>query len=338
VTIINDENIIDKILTCLRQDPSNPVLMNRLAIAYFENYQYDEALEQFKKAVDTRRTVQALNNLAWFYLYEGEKDLDGHWVKAVDKATPLLEEAVHDVPRSDFPYSLLGEAYLRQHQYDKAVSVLTTSLQINESLRALNNIGVALFHQGDYKTAADFFHRAVSLGSEPAQVNLVMSLTKVLDNEAASKMIKQLARTTVDTDYGGPLEVAQLFFAINDFENAVEYYKIAFETYSKEFDWVTEYIFALIQLHREDEACAVFNTFVNEKSEWIEEARKETDWDSEEDKQYYIEAESTEITLLTERVNAIQSGFVPTVFFEPWLEHGCYLFGCARCGYKEYEE
>lgn len=335
---INNETAIQKLNHEVGQEPTNTSLINRLAIAYLENNQYELALEQFQEAVRIKPTVQALNNLAWMYANEGEPNPDGSWTERPDKAIPLLEQAVHRDPQSDFPYSLLGEMYWRFTQYDSAIRVLKQSIQIRESMRALNNMGVALYHQGSYHTAADFFLRATNLDSEVASWNRMMSLVQAKEYDTAQEEMKSWSTVVMadpTIDYGGPLLLAQLFMALRDFKRAVEHYKLAFGTSWIDHEWVSEYLYALHQLGRQDEINSVFQTFVDEINERIEQA-EDDQWESKDEKQEYLREQENEIIELIRCKDELQSSFVPQIKFEPILEYGCYLFGCSRHGHEEY--
>lgn len=78
---------------------------NQKALELFEQNEYEKALELFRHAAKESRNIQSLNNLAWMYSYEVEDD---------NKALVLVKEVIQMQPLSYFPYSLLGEIYLRQ--------------------------------------------------------------------------------------------------------------------------------------------------------------------------------------------------------------------------------
>jgi tetratricopeptide (TPR) repeat protein len=338
---ISDEQLIGRVQNEFEKDSTNTILMNRLAIAYLETNQYEEALAQFENAVHTRRTIQALNNCAWFYMHEGEPTTDGSWMERVDKAIVLLEEAVKQNPTSDFPYRLLGEAYLREKRYEQALQALNQAVKIDDTSVGLNNLGVALYFHGDFKQASEFFRRAANLGSEPAKANLIMALLQVPNPEAArheSQVLAEIAIADPHVDYYGPLEVAQFFYALKDFQNAVHLYQAALPVYWKDPTWFAEYIYSLTVLNRNSEAEALVKDFIDEKTKHIVEIEKDPDWDNEEDRQDNIHSLQQDINQLQESVDAIRNGWAPSVTFEPCAEYGCYLFGCTRHGHDEYHE
>lgn len=122
--------------------------INQKAIELLEENKYDESLKIFQEAVIISRDVQSLTNLAWIYCYE-----EDDYTKALD----LLEEAINMNPSSRFPYSLLGEVYLRKEKWKQAKDILIKSISIHTSKTAYNNLAVANYHLGNLEDAAKYF-------------------------------------------------------------------------------------------------------------------------------------------------------------------------------------
>ncbi|PEY19138.1 hypothetical protein CN340_26470 [Bacillus anthracis] len=93
---------------------------NEKAIEMFEQNKYEEAMELFQQAVHKSRGVQFLNNLAWMYFYEEEND---------DKALELIREVVKLNPSSYFPYSILGDIYMKQEKWTEANNDYKTMIE-----------------------------------------------------------------------------------------------------------------------------------------------------------------------------------------------------------------
>lgn len=94
--------------------------INEKAIEMFEQNKYEEAMELFQQAVHKSRGVQFLNNLAWMYFYEEEND---------DKALELIREVVKLNPSSYFPYSILGDIYMKQEKWTEANNDYKTMIE-----------------------------------------------------------------------------------------------------------------------------------------------------------------------------------------------------------------
>ncbi|MGF9858466.1 hypothetical protein ACU3L3_12145 [Priestia endophytica] len=68
---------------------------NERALQLLEQNRYEESLDQFQKAVQQKRTVQSLTNLAWMYCNEMEED---------EKSVSFITRS-HQ-PKPDFSFSV----------------------------------------------------------------------------------------------------------------------------------------------------------------------------------------------------------------------------------------
>jgi Tfp pilus assembly protein PilF len=300
---------------------------NQKAIDLLEQNKYDEALKLFEKAVEESRGVQSLTNLAWMYSNEEEDD---------NKSLVLIEEAVTMNPTSYFPYSLLGEIYMRKKEWKKATDALMNSIKLYPSHEAYNNLGVAYYHLGNIEEAAKYFLQVAS-NSDFAMYSHIKCLI-VLEKTAEAKE-KLNAFSEKDEEFVGEIEVADLYVELDCFKYAIDWFEKGWETYWKEPYWIRRYIYSLLKTNNSSRAHEVLNEAIKQKANEINEIKKEecdenwTEIDKEEDIKHLLKEKQGYENQLIDR---IQSGHIPKMEFDPSMLRACYLFGCKRHNHQEY--
>jgi len=135
-----------------------------LAIEYFQQAyahqmqgELDEAVDLYKKSIETLPTAEAHTFLGWTYSFMGKledaiaechraieidpdfgnpyNDIGAYLIEQghLDEAVPWLEKAIH-APRYEsycFPHYNLGRIYQHKHQWLKAVECYRAALQHN---------------------------------------------------------------------------------------------------------------------------------------------------------------------------------------------------------------
>ena len=112
----------------VKQIPDEAYRLTNDGKRYFDNGQYDKAIELLTKAVQIApRYADAYNNLATAYIGNGEYN------KAISFAKKEAEV-----------YSVLGNAYLKKDMLDEAIAAYKKALELNPSLQgARNNLRTA---------------------------------------------------------------------------------------------------------------------------------------------------------------------------------------------------
>jgi tetratricopeptide (TPR) repeat protein len=302
--------------------------INQEAIRLLEENDYEESFRLFKKAVEESRSVQSLNNLAWIYCYEEYED---------DKAIPLLMEALSLNPSSYFPYNLMGEIYLRKEKWSNAKDVLQKSINIQPSINAYYNLAVAHFNTGDLNEAAKYF-RLASGNSDDSMYSYVYCLTKLGETKQAKELLDKFCFD--DDEFVGEVFVAELYLDLGLFYEAVGWFEKAWKIYWKTPDWISRYIFSLIQLDKIDYAKEKLQAAIQEK---VEEIREENEEECDEhwtglEKQEHIKKLNYEKIEYEQVIPKILNGFIPDMDLDTSIKTGCYLFGCNRHNYPEYNE
>lgn len=311
-----------------KREGANPLSTNQKAIECLENNDYDAALLLFKEALNESRDVQSLTNLAWIYYHE-EGD--------IETAIHLAQEAVDLNPTSHFPYSLLGEMLVQTERWEEASNVLLNAIAAQPSKEDYNNLAIAKYHLGEWNEASALFLKSAE-PSDYAMYSHIHCLIKMgRTNEAKHKLD---AFSESDEDFVGEVHVAELYFELNCFSEAVHWFEKSWNTYYKTPDWVCRYIYALVQIHAMDRAIEIAEESIRLKQDDIEEEQAEEcdeNW-TESEKTAHLNQLENEKREYKHIIETISTGYVPPFKFTTSISSRCYLFGCSRHHYPEYRD
>lgn len=302
--------------------------INQMALELFEKNEYIEALNLFHQAVEESRSIQSLTNLAWIYCYEENDD---------EKAIPLLEEVISMNPSSYLPYNLLGEIYTRLEQWQYAADILIKSISIHPSDEAYNNLGVAKYHLGHIQEASDYFLKA-SKPSDYAMYSHIRCLVELGQPAEAQKLLDLFLGD--DDDFVGEVQVAELYMEMGFPELAIKWFERGWDSYWKQPNWVSQFVYCLIQTDRRIRAEELIQETILERTDLLDEIRQEVcdeNW-TESDKEERIKELLQEINEFQHTIHQILAGNIPLIKFDTSLRTRCYLFGCTRHGNPEYKD
>lgn len=299
---------------------------NTKALMLFEQNEYDAAFTLLKKLAEEHRNVQSLNNLAWMYLYE-EEDLI--------LAKALLEEVLTFIPKSYFPYNMLGEIALAEGNLKLAESYLTQSLQIEHSEEATHNLGIVYFNQGRFMEAANCF-ATISKGFDLSKLYEIFTLIKCGQKQKAKEILA--CWSPEDGDYVRATEIADFYIEINEYALAKKWFAFDWsDGYNPLYD-ATRFAYTLMQLGEEALCQQIIDDALTLKDQEIIYAKEEAcdeHW-IELDKQEWVAKLQAEKVMLQQLVEQIKQGYVPPFEFDLYATSSCYLFGCQRHGHAEY--
>ncbi len=294
----------------------------------FEQNKYEEAMELFQQAVHESRGVQSLNNLAWMYFYEEEND---------DKALELIKEVVKLNPASYFPYSILGEIYMKQKKWAEAKEALKKSLSIQPSNEAYYNVAVAHYNLGELEKASGFFLR-VAGDSDYIMYNYVKCLIDLGRMKEAKEKLDTFSRKA--DDFVGEINVADLYIELNCYKEAIECFEKGYKEDWKSPNWIGRFVYALYKSNNFSRINEVIRESIEAKKVEIEDVKNEEveeNW-TENDKKELIEEYTEEKNCYKKMIERIKSVYVPELEFETDYIGACYLFGCKRHNHLEYEK
>lgn len=302
--------------------------INQKALELFEQNEYEKALELFRHAAKESRNIQSLNNLAWMYSYEVEDD---------NKALVLVKEVIQMQPLSYFPYSLLGEIYLRQKKWKLSSDALSKSISIQPSKEAYQNLAVAKYYLEELEEASVNFLRAAG-NSDVVMFYYVKCLIELEKKSEAKEKLDAFYEEA--DDFIGEVAVADLYVELGCFNEAIQWFEKGWKEYWKTPDWISRFVYALFQTKDITRINEVIEESILQKDEEIKSAHEEEcdeNW-TESDKEEHINQLLEEKNEYEYMVDRISSGHIPLIEFEPEITGACYLFGCKRHNHPDYQE
>jgi len=164
----------------------NPVLLNKMGIAYHQMLQLDSALKCYQQAVRLKKDyLEAINNIGTVYYARKDFRRSITYYRRALKLAP--QEA-----RSGSIYSNLGTAYFSRKQYKEAATAFQTALTLDPDVfEHRNNYGVML-QERSVEERAKYHYYVAKLYAKTGRNELALQyLRKAL--EEGLKERKQLA-------------------------------------------------------------------------------------------------------------------------------------------------
>jgi tetratricopeptide (TPR) repeat protein len=133
----------------------DPVLMNKIGIAYHQMMQLDNARKSYEQALKLKPTyVEAMNNLGTIYYTKKS------YRRAISWYTKALKAAPED-GKSASIYMNMGTAYFARKQYEKATEAYQTAMKIDPDVfERHGNVGVILEERSVEEKAKYHFYLA----------------------------------------------------------------------------------------------------------------------------------------------------------------------------------
>lgn len=133
----------------------DPVLLNKIGIAYHQMMQLDNARKSYEKALKVKPDyVEVMNNLGTiYYTRKSYRRAIGWYNRALKQAG--------DEPKSASIYMNLGTAYFARKQYEKATDAYQTAMKIDPDVfERHGNVGVILEERSVEEKAKYHFYLA----------------------------------------------------------------------------------------------------------------------------------------------------------------------------------
>ena len=172
----------------LKNHPRVHLVYNSRGQYYYENRQYDQALEDFNRAVEIDPTYAK----AW-YNRGNVFDETGVFDRAIDDFTRAIELE----PHYTMAYNNRGLTYRHMGNYEKAIADFTTALDLDPNYaKAYNNRGMVLAQVGEHPRAIADFTRAIRIDPkyQAAYFNRAVSYYQTGDYERSWADVAVLQR------------------------------------------------------------------------------------------------------------------------------------------------
>lgn len=296
-TLLDYKNYLEKLV---KTDKSNSKAVNQLAIVYTELYEpYSKALEllecmlnDYEDDLTKKEKVELYTNLAMLYDYDIEQ-------KQPEQALLLLEEVVGLKPKIANPYNALGVIYAEQEQYEKALGLFKTAIDLDEAVLYKYNYAVCLCRKERFDKAITVL-KSISadwrLEEDAFQAYYLLGYCYAVlkDYERARDIADDMSTSGISHSSITAAEIAGLYYMCGEYKKHNNF----FDKYKKDYyisvDWLACYFYSLCQLNQ-DVKDLLFE-FIEQKQNRIEEL-EQADFSQigEDVKREYIEAIDKEI-------------------------------------------
>jgi tetratricopeptide (TPR) repeat protein len=175
--------LFDELLNDMGSTPELHVLLGR---AYRETGYLDDALREFKKAIDLDPHYPRVHYyLALAYLAQGEKE-------RFPTARPLFEQELAINPKEFFSTFFLGVIYLENRDFPKAEEYLKRAAQLQpENPDPLLYLGQAYFESDQPELAIESLKKSIALTADPSRNHYQVSKAHTMIGQVLLKMGKQ---------------------------------------------------------------------------------------------------------------------------------------------------
>ncbi|MBD3426988.1 MAG: tetratricopeptide repeat protein [Candidatus Omnitrophica bacterium] len=150
----------------LKYHPKNARLYLNLGNTYYEKGQIENAIEQYRKAIDINKNYAvAFGNIGSAYLHK----------KQPDKAEEYLEKAIGLKYNYPIAHYNLGIVYFQRRKYGEALKELKVATeQLPQLYQAWNMIGRVYIRMGNKEGAIDAFQRSLAIMPKQPSIERVL--------------------------------------------------------------------------------------------------------------------------------------------------------------------
>jgi len=179
--------------------PKDPILLNKIGIAYHQMMQLDNARKSYEQALKLKPDyVEALNNLGTVYYAKKSYRRAISWYNRALKLAPM--EA-----KSSSIYMNLGTAYFARKRYEDATTAYQTALKLDpEVFERHGNFGVLLEERSVEERAKYHFYLA-KLYAKDGRAELAMQYLRKCLEEG----FKERKKLETDSDFAALRELPE---------------------------------------------------------------------------------------------------------------------------------
>lgn len=253
-----------------------------------------------------------------------------------EKAVQLLSEAIRCNSHFASTYYAYGKYFFSKNNFKKASTLFRKAFEISPKKSYKYCESVCLLAAAHQKEGISELKSIYTYPFEDEEIDARIALT--LGRELAlsgykddAKKIAELLLKTNYSDFDIEIdEMADFMYILGDYQTCVDLYdKYQFV---EDPSWLNKYFYALKQIGQASIAEKKLQE-VTEKIEKdiLEEELNPTDWESEEDYQYYISSEKSRLKDIREGYNKVFTSSInilPDVYYD--LIYECYYINCPR--------
>ena len=179
--------------TTIDRNPACWMAHNNLGNVLFQKKRLNEAIAQFKKAIEiTSDDPEPYNNLGHALLHKEQ----------MDEAIVFLRKALAIQPDCAEAHDNLGTVFLKEEQVDEAIIEFQKALTIQpNNVEARNNLGTALVQKGQMDEAIIQFQKALAIQPDHADARYNLGNAFVREGKVDEAIIEFQKVLEIQPDY-----------------------------------------------------------------------------------------------------------------------------------------
>jgi tetratricopeptide (TPR) repeat protein len=180
-----------------REDKSkNPVIFNKIGIAYHQMQQLDNARKYYDQAVRLKPDyAEAINNVGTVYYAK----------KSFGKAIKYYKKALTHAPNSASIYSNLGTAYFARKKYKEAMEAYQTALKLDPNVFENRGSYGVLLEERNIEERANFHFHMAKLYAQAGRNELALQYLR----RALEEGFKEKKKIADDPDFQAMRELPE---------------------------------------------------------------------------------------------------------------------------------
>lgn len=174
----------------------NPILVNKVGIAYHQMLQIDAAKKYYEKAVKLNpRYSEAINNLGTVYYAK----------KSYRRAVNQYKKALKFSPKSASIYSNLGTAYFARKNYDEAMKAYEMALSLDPEVFEHRSAAGTLLQERSVEERAKFHYYQAKLYAKSGMNDRALLCLR----KAIEEGLKERDKITEQPEFASLLELPE---------------------------------------------------------------------------------------------------------------------------------
>jgi len=180
-----------------REDKSrNPVIINKIGIAYHQMLQLDNARKSYEQAIRLKPDyAEAINNLGTIYYAR----------KSFRRSIGYYQKALKYAPNSASIYLNLGTAYFARKKYDEAMATYQTALKLDPNVFETHGSYGVLLEERSVEERAKFHFHIAKLYAQAGRNDLALQYLR----KALEEGFKEKKKLEEDPDFQAMRELPE---------------------------------------------------------------------------------------------------------------------------------
>ena len=203
----------------LAKYPNQPVPLNSLGTLYYEQGDYDRAMEFIEKSIALKSDyADGYHNRGLIFMKKG----------MLDQAVKDFTLAIKDKPKNFSSYNARGVAYFQMHDLTRATADFNEAIRLRpDEYEAYNNLGNVYLSRGMYAEATAAYHRSLDINPGFAETNYNLGCAYYLSGDYRPAIDYLSAGIKINPGY------EQCYYNRGSAYYAIEQYPAALRDYNR---------------------------------------------------------------------------------------------------------